>query len=102
MEIVWTETAELTFQAELDFILKKWNTKEAIKFTDLVDETIENLKEFPLLGRYSDSGDFYLVISKQTTLIYRLVESNVMELLLFWNNKQNPENLEATIKKLKK
>ena len=97
MKVVWTKTAELTFQAEIDFILKKWTPKEVKKFVDLVDEIIDKLKEFPLLGRYSESGDLYLTISKQITLVYRLLDHDVLELLLFWNNKQNPKDLEKII-----
>ena len=102
MKIVWTETAELTYKAELDFILKKWNVKERNKFILLIDEVTQRLVEFPTIGRYSDTGDIYLVISKQTTLIYRLLDDDILELLLFWNNKQNPDDLEQIINSLRK
>ena len=29
MKIVWTKTAKLTYQAEIDFIFNKWSLKEA-------------------------------------------------------------------------
>lgn len=40
MKIIWTHTAELTYLAEIEFILKKWNLKETIKFIDLVDDIV--------------------------------------------------------------
>ncbi|AUP77684.1 type II toxin-antitoxin system RelE/ParE family toxin [Flavivirga eckloniae] len=101
MRIVWTQTAELSFEAEIDFILKKWTNKEATSFINLVEEVLEQLKKFPLLGRLFENDNMYLVISKQTTLIYRVLNEKTLELLLLWNNKQNPENLEKAIKNLK-
>ncbi len=39
-------------------------------------------------------GKYSLVISKQTTLFYRINEnSNSVEFLLFWNNSKNPDDL---------
>lgn len=63
MKIVWTKTAELTFHAEMEFILKKWNLKQVEKFINLVDDIIDQLKKFPLLGKHSESNDRFLVIS---------------------------------------
>lgn len=65
-------------------------------FVALVEEHIEKLKSFPLLGKSSEyTDDYYLVISKQTTLIYNFSGNNTIELLLFWNNKWNPNDLES-------
>ena len=101
MKIVWTKTAELSFQAEIEFILKKWSGKEAISFINLVNEVLEQLKKFPFLGKHFENNVMHLVISKQSTVIYRILDEKALELLLFWNNKQNPKDLENTIKNLK-
>lgn len=92
MIVVWTATAEITYEAEQDYILKKWNINEVINFVELVDSTINKLQDFPSLGKVIN-GDRHFIMSKQTTLIYRIINDNKIELLLFWNNKWNPNDL---------
>ena len=96
MEIVWTATANFTFRNEQDFIFTKWNTIEVIKFLDLVDLTIEKLQNFPKIGTLKNNRR-HLVISKQTTLIYRIVSPEKIEILLFWNNKWNPKDFDKIL-----
>ena len=75
--------------------------KRSQTFIKLVDDILAHLKKYPLLGKGDKSNRRYIVISKQTTLLYRLLDGDILELLLFWNNKQNPKDLEAIITKLK-
>lgn len=91
-DIYWLTLAELTFLDEIDFILRKWNTNEVEKFTRLVYGFIDSLSQNPTIGKYSPKLKIYsLVISKQTTLYYTILEEKKqIDLLLFWNNKQNP------------
>ena len=98
MKIVWTRTAEVSFQLEIDFIILKWTNKQAFLFVDLVKDILKKLEKFPLLGKSYENDIMHLVVSKQTTLIYRILEGEIVELLLFWNNKQNPKDLEKAIK----
>ncbi|WP_127845958.1 hypothetical protein [Psychroflexus aestuariivivens] len=98
-EINWTELADTSYNQELEFIYKKWNTKEVLKFMDLVDHCIINLRSGMVAGKNSQKTGFKsLVISKQTTLFYELLEDNYqINLLLFWNNKSDPKNLEQLL-----
>ncbi len=93
MKITWTETAKITFEAEQEFIFKKWNAKEVLKFIDLINLTILKLSNFPELG-IKVKNKRHLVISKQTTLIYKILSDEHIEILLFWNNKWNPKDFE--------
>jgi len=43
MKVVWTTEAKLSFKAEADFILDKWNTKEVLKFIDLTTNFVNLL-----------------------------------------------------------
>lgn len=96
----WLTLAELTFLDEIDFILKKWNINEVEKFTLLVYDFIDTLSQNPSIGKYSSNRKIYsLVISKQTTLYYSVLEDiNQIDLLLFWNNKQNPSHLKKLLR----
>ena len=94
-EVIWTFDSVTSFHEEIDFIYKKWNHKEVIKFESLVEENLERLAENPAIGKfYAVFEVYYLVISKQTTLYYNFNPKNkTIELYLFWNNKRNPDEL---------
>lgn len=98
--IHWLTLAELTFIEEIDFILRKWNTNEVEKFTTLVYDFIDTLSQKPTMGKFSSKYKIYaLVISKQTTLYYKVLEDKKqIDLILFWNNKQNPNLLHKLLR----
>jgi plasmid stabilization system protein ParE len=92
--ITWTLTAELTYYKEIDFILNKWPFDEAEKFIELVEEKLKTLGTGTMSGKPSNVKDVsILVISKQTSLAYRIFKNQSrIELLTFWNNKVNPND----------
>ncbi len=94
-EVIWTFDSVTSFHEEMDFIFKKWNQKEVIKFESLVEENLERLAKNPTIGKFEAVFEvYYLVISKQTTLYYNFNAINkTIELYLFWNNKKNPDEL---------
>lgn len=70
----------------------KWNLKEVEKFEFLVDAELKRLSKNPNLGINHKDNIYSLHISKQTTLYYRIMSDSI-ELLLFWNNSKNPNEL---------
>jgi len=98
-EIEWKPIATYTYFEEIDFILLKWNEVEVQKFEDLVYNFLAALSKTPKLGIYNSKNDCYsLVISKQTTLYYKIIEDkSQIDLILFWNNKQNPIQLKKLL-----
>jgi len=98
-EVKWSTLAEITLDDEIDFILRKWNLVEADKFVLLVYDYLERLTKNPEIGIFNSKFNcFSIVISKQTTLYYRILESEKkVALVLFWNNKQNPIHLKKLL-----
>ena len=94
--IRWSTLAEITFSEEVDFILKKWNQKEVESFGFLVHDVLKSLSKNPLIGNYFSEQNMYsFVISKQTTLYYKVtIDELKIDLILFWNNKKNPKLLD--------
>lgn len=46
------------------------------------------------MGNFKYENVYSLVISKQTTIYYRVnMEKCVIEIIVFWNNLKNPDNL---------
>lgn len=91
----WQPNSDITFKEELDFIIRKWNFKEAQKFQELVYENLERLAINPEIGKYNPELDLYsLAISKQTTLYYYFdTQVEIIDLHVFWNNAKNPNDL---------
>jgi plasmid stabilization system protein ParE len=93
--VYWSVLSRESFNDEVDFIFLKWNFEEVLKFIELVAVTTERLAVQPEIGIHRKEKKIYsLVISNQTTLFYRINQSqNQVELVLFWNNKRNPNEL---------
>lgn len=93
--IYWSVLSKESFNDEVDFIFLKWNSEEVFRFIKLVESTVERLSIRPEIGIYrKEKGIYSFVISKQTTLFYRINKiQNQVELILFWNNSKNPVDL---------
>lgn len=91
----WEKVALNTYIEEINFILLKWNYKEVQNFKDLVDENLERLTKNPKMGVFIKKNNLYsLMISKQTTLYYKVSKNDKrIDLLVFWNNLKNPADL---------
>jgi len=94
-KVEWKEIAIESYFNEIDFILSKWNEVEVQKFEDLVYDFLSTLSKTPEIGIFNSKNNcFSLIISKQTTLYYKIIRDKFqIDLILFWNNKQNPIHL---------
>lgn len=94
-KIEWKTIAAFSYFNELDFILSKWNEIEVQKFEDLVYDFLETLSKTPEIGIFNpEINCFSIVISKQTTLYYKIIEDkSQIDLILFWNNSKSPDGL---------
>ncbi|WP_290700983.1 type II toxin-antitoxin system RelE/ParE family toxin [Lacinutrix sp.] len=100
MEILWTKQAEDSFNKTIDYLLEKWTLKEANNFIDIVDHTIFQISNNPELFKISifDVESREAVITNQTSLFYRIVNAQTIEIEYFWNNYRNPNHLEKSVK----
>ena len=90
-KIVWVPLATETYLEEIDFIYLKWNQKEVDDLVMLVDENLKRLSINPLIGQIHKNV-YKLVISKQTSLFYKIIEKDKkVELVYFWNNKKDSQ-----------
>ena len=90
-KVVWVPLAVETYMEEIDFIYLKLNQKEVDDFVILVDENLKRLSINPLIGQIHKNV-YKIVISKQTSLFYRIIEKDKkVELVYFWNNKKDSQ-----------
>ncbi len=96
MKIIWTFTAKGTFAQILKYLLENWTTKEIDKFTLEVRHTISQLEKNPYMFEASSKNKTIRkgFVNNLVSLFYRVKpQKNEIELLLFWNNRQNPKKL---------
>lgn len=93
IEVVWSNQANAEYWGNIDYVLEKWTPKEAMVFTDKVDQIIEQLKSKKVTFKPTNRKNIYqITVVKQITLFYE-VQQNKITLLRFWNNRKNPEKL---------
>lgn len=93
-KIIWSPKAQKSYVQITDFILEKWSYKEVKKFNDVTSSTIlkiaQNTKLFIASKQKKNIRKGF--ISKHTSLLYK-IKPDTIELLFFWDNRQNPKKL---------
>ena len=97
LPVVWSPSALEDYARILEYIDREWGMEAALNFLDATDRIIMQIQEFPNLFPKSEKVEVHkAVIAKQTSLIYRTTE-NQIQLLHFWDNRQDPEKLEKLL-----
>lgn len=96
MKISWTPTARRTYFNVLDHLEKTWAEREIQNFINEVDNLLDQIKHNP--GMFEESKKKKNVrkgfITKHNTLYYRVMpRKKELQLLLFWDNRQDPKKL---------
>ena len=88
-QIFWSPKAEESYLKTLEFILEKWTIKEAENFQTKVDGLLMKLEMYDSLCPPSISHPKMrkCVVSEQTSMIYRIVEENIIEIVAFIDNR---------------
>ncbi len=94
MEVIWSPKAQKSYIRIADFILENWSKKEVKKFSDITSATILKIANNPQLFIASKRKKNIRkgFITKHTSLLYR-IKSDSIELLFFWDNRQDPKKL---------
>lgn len=93
-KIIASPLAVETYQQNIDFIEKRWSENEVLQFISKVSDVISILKVSPQTFKKweNDSNIHKIEIAKQITLYYQ-IDQKIVELLLFFNNYQDPSLL---------
>lgn len=91
-EIVWSNLAEIQFQTVLEFYYERnGNSNYSLKLLDAVEDLLETILNAELIGRLT-SNKLTRVIPIKTYLIFYEVNINRIEIVSFWDNRQDLEN----------
>ena len=89
-EIIWLPQAEADFDKILLYLDQNWGAKVVDEFILKFERIIKLIILKPRMFRHSSKMDVHQVlITKHNLLFYRIIENKV-ELLTFFNTRQNP------------
>lgn len=90
MKIVWSEEAALSYEEVIDFILEKWTIDIVANFIEKLNALLFKLSKHKNLCPKSAIMNLRkCLVSEQTSLVYRVKSSDLIEIVLFVDNRSN-------------
>ncbi len=96
MKISWTPTARKTYFKVLEYLDEAWTQREIQNFVNITEKVLNLIVIDPEMFEASrkKSNVRKGLITKHNTLYYRIKpRKQEIELITFWDNRQNPEKL---------
>ena len=91
-EIIWSKLAKLQLVNVLEFYVQRnGNSNYSLKILSEVEDLLETLSKAELIGRLT-SNKFTRVISMKVYLISYEINGNRIEIVSFWDSRQDIEN----------
>mgnify|MGYP000941013281 FL=1 len=93
-KLIWSDEALNNLKGIIDYLENRWTKKEIKKFALLLDKQLKLIEDNPFLFAESDksNGLRKSVLSKQTTIYYRIIGYEIRIITLF-DNRQTPKTL---------
>ncbi|MFW6369886.1 MAG: type II toxin-antitoxin system RelE/ParE family toxin [Bacteroidota bacterium] len=93
-KLIWSDEALNNLKGIIDYLENRWSEREIKKFAQLLDKQLKLIKDNPFLFAESDksNGLRKSVLSRQTTIYYRIIDFEIRIVTLF-DNRQNPNRL---------
>jgi len=91
-EIVWSKLAKLQLTNVLEFYVQRnGNSNYSLKLLNEVEDLLATLSKAELIGRLT-SNKFTRVISMKIYLLFYEINGDRIEIVSFWDNRQDVEN----------
>ena len=93
LSVAWTETAI----QQRNLIFKYWNTQNGNNIfsktlRNKINSRINQLKEFPFLGKEVDFQNTRTISLGHYSLFYQIIDQKII-ITAFWDTRQNPKEL---------
>lgn len=100
LKVIWSPASKEEYAVILGYVEDNFSIDAALKLLDKTDAVINGIALFPTMFPSSKQRKEVrkAIITKHLSVYYRFNNSTV-QLLHFWDNRQNPENLEEIIPK---
>lgn len=98
LPVIWSPAAKEDFAVLLEYLEANFGTDAALKMLDKTEAVLEHIAAFPQLYPSSAANPDVrkAVLTEQTSLLYRVTGTQI-QLLHFWDNRQDPERLEELL-----
>ena len=92
-KIKWTRTADLQYTGVLDFWLKR-NKSSAYprKLIELTSERLSQIARYPFIYQLSEYDNIRVTPLENFSIYYK-VYNDLIIIVAFWDNRQNPDKL---------
>lgn len=93
--LIWSNEAISNLKSIADYLEEKWTSKELTNFAKFLDKRLNLIKLSPHLFPASEKSKNIRrsVLSKQTTIYYRILNSSEVEIVSLFDNRQNPNRI---------
>ena len=100
-KVIWSPTARAQFSLVINYWKERnLNAQYALKLTDEVSAQIQLIVEFPKIAQAEYTKDIRRITFNNYSIIYKLAPSKI-EILSFWDNRQNPAKLKKLLSNTK-
>ncbi len=101
-EIVWSPKAKISLFRILEFTTKHHQSNTyAIKIVREIQRIERLLLKSPFIGsrvvEFTSEKIYRFILLKNYSLMYRVVGNSRIEIVYFWDNRQNPELLRSAL-----
>ena len=96
MTVIWTQRALKSYFKVADYLQEEWGEKVVNNFTAKVQKVIEQIEKMPNMfevsKKYKNVRKGF--VTEHNTLYYRIKPRKMeIELLIFWDNRQDSKKL---------
>jgi toxin YoeB len=90
-KIIWSKRAQRELNKVLEFYVERNKSSSySLKLLDQVETLTQNLSKNPLISRIS-KNKITRVIPLESFLVFYEIESNYIQIVSFWDNRQDVE-----------
>jgi plasmid stabilization system protein ParE len=90
-EVIWTPTAQKTFNQVIDYLNEKWTESEIINFVSSTDRIVDYIVQNPKMFRKTNKKNIHeAVVTPHNLLIYKIYPTRIY-LVTFWDTRRNPK-----------
>jgi len=90
--IIWTTRANLELKQILEYYIKRnGNSNYSLELLDEIEDGLRVISEHENIGRLTSNAVTRVLVLKVYLIFYE-VKSERIEILSFWDNRQNPKN----------
>jgi len=93
-KLIWSDEALVSLKNIIAYLEDHWTKREIKKFARLLDKQLNLIEQNPFTFPKSDTSEEYRksVLSKRTTIYYKIMEYEVRIISIF-DNRQNPDKI---------